>query len=221
MDLFSQAQLDALRRLKDAFEQKLLDEDEYKAEKAKGPQRDAGRRACATCAAADDDDDFELVDAGDEPRRRRRADAGRARRRVTAARRGRGQRARDRRRRRSTCGARRAGAAARNPRRGEERVMLRCRRVYFGTAVRRDVTVVFAPSGVTMEWRSDESGLYVQVRLEPSNMKTFDMYHRSHNVRADDDAIDPTAPDAIRGLRRHRPAPEAAASALHRRLQAH
>ena len=35
MDLFSQAQLDALRRLKDAFEQKLLDEDEYKAEKAK------------------------------------------------------------------------------------------------------------------------------------------------------------------------------------------
>ena len=35
MDLFSQAQVDALRRLKDAFEQKLLDEDEYKAEKAK------------------------------------------------------------------------------------------------------------------------------------------------------------------------------------------
>ena len=35
MDFFSQAQLDALRRLKDAFEQKLLDEDEYKAEKAK------------------------------------------------------------------------------------------------------------------------------------------------------------------------------------------
>ena len=33
--LFSQAQVDALRRLKDAFEQKLLDEDEYKAEKAK------------------------------------------------------------------------------------------------------------------------------------------------------------------------------------------
>ena len=59
--------------------------------------------------------------------------------------------------------------------------------------MRRDVTVVFAPSGVTMEWRSDESGLYVQVRLEPSNMKTFDMYHRSHNVRADDDTIDPTA----------------------------
>ena len=29
--LFSQAQVDALRRLKDAFEQKLLDEDEYKA----------------------------------------------------------------------------------------------------------------------------------------------------------------------------------------------
>ena len=35
MDLFSQAHVDALRRLKDAFEQKLLDEDEYKAEKAK------------------------------------------------------------------------------------------------------------------------------------------------------------------------------------------
>ena len=31
MDLFSQAHVDALRRLKDAFEQKLLDEDEYKA----------------------------------------------------------------------------------------------------------------------------------------------------------------------------------------------
>ena len=87
--------------------------------------------------------------------------------------------------------------------------MIRCRHVYFGTAVRRDVTVVFAPSGVTMEWRSGETGLYVQVRLEPSNMLTFDMYHRSHNVRADD-AIDPTAPDAIQdfvaiGLRQKPP----------------
>ena len=37
-------------------------------------------------------------------------------------------------------------------------VMLRCRRVYFGTVLRRDVTVVFAPSTVTMEWRSVTSG---------------------------------------------------------------
>ena len=41
-------------------------------------------------------------------------------------------------------------------------------------------------------------------------MKTFDMYHRSHNVRADDDAIDPTAPEAIQdfvaiGLRQKPP----------------
>ena len=72
--------------------------------------------------------------------------------------------------------------------------MLRCRRVYFGTALRRDVTVVFAPSCVTMEWRSNQSGLYIETRLATSNMSTFNMYHRSHNVRADDDA----APDAIR-----------------------
>ena len=103
-----------------------------------------------------------------------------------------------------------APAPRRNPRRGEERVVIRCRRVYFGTALRRDVTVVFAPSCITLEWRSGETGLYVQVRLEPSNMKTFDMYHRSHNVRADDDAIDPTALDAIQdfvaiGLRQKPP----------------
>ena len=179
MDFFSKAKVDALRRLKDAFEQKLLDEDEYKAEKAKVLN--------ATAAAAPAEDDFELVGV------------------QTPA-----ERAAESRRRAEAEGnvveidddepAAPAPAPRRNPRRGEERVVIRCRHVYFGTAVRRDVTVVFAPSGVTMEWRSDErglSGLYFQVRLEPSNMLTFDMYHRSHNVRADDDAIDPTAPDAI------------------------
>ena len=55
--------------------------------------------------------------------------------------------------------------------------MLRCRRVYFGTALRRDVTVVFAPSCVTMEWRSDTSGLYIETRLAPSHMTSFDLYH--------------------------------------------
>ena len=55
--------------------------------------------------------------------------------------------------------------------------MLRCRRVYFGTALRRDVTVVFAPSSVTMEWRSNTSGLYIQTRLAPSHMTSFNMYH--------------------------------------------
>ena len=193
--LFSQAQVDALRRLKDAFEQKLLDEDEYKAEKAK--VLNATPAAAPPAPADDDDDGFELVGV------------------QTPA-----ERAAESRRRAEAEGnvleidddepAAPAPAPRRNPRRGEERVVIRCRHVYFGTAVRRDVTVVFAPSGVTMEWRSDESGLYVQVRLEPSNMKTFDMYHRSHNVRADDDAIDPTAPDAIQdfvaiGLRQKPP----------------
>ena len=199
MDLFSQAQLDALRRLKDAFEQKLLDEDEYKAEKAKVLNNAAAAPAPPAAPPADDDADFELVGV------------------QTPA-----ERAAESRRRAEAEGnvleidddddepAAPAPAPRRNPRRGEERVVIRCRHVYFGTAVRRDVTVVFAPSGVTMEWRSDESGLYVQVRLEPSNMKTFDMYHRSHNVRADDDTIDPTAPDAIQdfvaiGLRQKPP----------------
>ena len=200
MDLFSQAQLDALRRLKDAFEQKLLDEDEYKAEKAKVLNATpAAAPAPPAPPPAEDDDGFELVGV------------------QTPA-----ERAAESRRRAEAEGnvleidddddepAVPAPAPRRNPRRGEERVVIRCRHVYFGTAVRRDVTVVFAPSGVTMEWRSDESGLYVQVRLEPSNMKTFDMYHRSHNVRADDDTIDPTAPDAIQdfvaiGLRQKPP----------------
>ena len=54
--------------------------------------------------------------------------------------------------------------------------MLRCRRVYFGTALRRDVTVVFTPSCVTMEWRSNTSGLYIETRLTPSHMTSFDIY---------------------------------------------
>ncbi len=57
--LFSQAQVDALRRLKDAFEQKLLDEDEYKAEKAK--VLNATPAAPPPPPADDDDDGFELV----------------------------------------------------------------------------------------------------------------------------------------------------------------
>ena len=71
MDFFSQAQVDALRRLKDAFEQKLLDEDEYKAEKAKVLN--------ATAAAAPAEDDFELVGVQTPAERaaesRRRAEA--------------------------------------------------------------------------------------------------------------------------------------------------
>jgi len=68
-------------------------------------------------------------------------------------------------------------APRRNSRRGEERISFRCRRVYFGTALRRDVAVVFAPSGVTIEWRSEVIGLYIEARLTPSNMTSFDMYH--------------------------------------------
>ena len=96
--------------------------------------------------------------------------------------------------------------------------MLRCRRVYFGTALRRDVTVVFAPSCVTMEWRSNQSGLYIETRLKPSNMATFDLYHgpargaggdgEAHPINLADD--DEMAPDAIRefvaiGLRQKPP----------------
>ena len=66
--------------------------------------------------------------------------------------------------------------------------MLRCRRVYFGTALRRDVSVVFAPSCITMVWRSDTSRLYIETRLAASHMTSFNMYHRSHNVRAGDNA---------------------------------
>ena len=73
MDLFSQAQVDALRRLKDAFEQKLLDEDEYKAEKAKV------LNATPAAAPAPAEDDFELVGVQTPAERaaesRRRAEA--------------------------------------------------------------------------------------------------------------------------------------------------
>ena len=106
----------------------------------------------------------------------------------------------------------------RNPRRGEERVMLRCRRVYFGTALRRDVTVVFAPSCVTMEWRSDTSGLYIETRLAPSHMTSFDLYHGPARGAGGDGEANPInladddemAPDAIReffaiGLRQKPP----------------
>ena len=77
MDLFSQAHVDALRRLKDAFEQKLLDEDEYKAEKAK--VLNATPAAAPPAPADDDDDGFELVGVQTPAERaaesRRRAEA--------------------------------------------------------------------------------------------------------------------------------------------------
>ena len=178
MDFFSQAQVDALRRLKDAFEQKLLDEDEYKAEKAKVLN--------ATAAAAPAEDDFELVgvqtpaERAAESRRRAEAEGNVVEidddepaapappppaRKKPAAR----------------------PDARPTPRHGEP-VMLRCRRVYFGTALRRDVSVVFAPSCITMVWRSDTSRLYIETRLAASHMTSFNMYHRSHNVRAGDNA---------------------------------
>ena len=68
----------------------------------------------------------------------------------------------------------------RNPRRDKEFIVdpvtLRCRRVYFGTKLQPDVTVVFAPSGLTINWRSD-IGLHIEARLAPSHMTSFDMYH--------------------------------------------
>ena len=80
MDLFSQAQVDALRRLKDAFEQKLLDEDEYKAEKAKVLNATpAAAPAPPAPPPAEDDDGFELVGVQTPAERaaesRRRAEA--------------------------------------------------------------------------------------------------------------------------------------------------
>ena len=120
--------------------------------------------------------------------------------------------------RRSTRFLEEPAAPRRNPRRGEERVMLRCRRVYFGTALRRDVAVVFAPSCVTMEWRSDTSGLYIEARLAPSHMTSFDMYHGPTRGAGGDGEANPInladddemAPDAIRdffavGLRQKPP----------------
>ena len=207
MDLFSQARLDALRRLKDAFEQKLLDEDEYKAEKAKVLNNAAAAPAPPAAPPDDDDADFELVGV------------------QTPA-----ERAAESRRRAEAEGnvleidddddepAVPAPAPRRNPRRGEERVVIRCRHVYFGTAVRRDVTVVFAPSCVTMEWRSDTSGLYIETRLAPSHMTSFDLYHGPARGAGGDGEANPInladddemAPDAIReffaiGLRQKPP----------------
>jgi hypothetical protein len=176
MDFFSQAQADALRRLKDAFEQKLLDEDEYKAEKAKVLNATAGAAPAppAPPPPAEDDDGFELVgvqtaaERAAESRRRAEADGSvveiddeptapppPARKKPAA----------------------RKPAVARPTPRREARVALRCRRVYFGTALRRDVTVVFAPSGITMEWQSDTSRLYIETRLAASHMTSYDMYH--------------------------------------------
>ena len=74
--LFSQEQLAALQRLRTAFEQKLLDEDEYKAEKAKVLN---ATPAAPPPPADDDDDDFELVGVQTPAERaaesRRRAEA--------------------------------------------------------------------------------------------------------------------------------------------------
>ena len=73
---------------------------------------------------------------------------------------------------------RRKVTARMNQQRGVERVMLRCRRVYFGTALRRDVTVVFTPSCLTLEWRgNDASGSYIEARIAPSHMTSFDMHY--------------------------------------------
>ena len=181
--LFSQAKIDALRRLRDTFEEKLLDEDEYKAEKQK-----VLNATPAAAPAPADDDGFELVGVQTEAER-----AAEARRRAEAegnvleiddddepAAAADGPRAgqfRAPERRSTRYPEVPAAPRRRNPRRGEERVMLRCRRVYFGTALRRDVAVVFAPSGVIMEWRSDMTGLNVEARLAPSHMTSFDMYH--------------------------------------------
>ena len=183
--LFSQEQLAALQRLRTAFEQKLLDEDEYKAEKAKV----LNATPAAAPPAPADDDDFELVcvqtpaERAAESRRRAEAEgnvleidddddefaAAPTIARAPAPPAGRF-RAPERRRRVGPPAPRRIP-------RGEERVMLRCRRVYFGTALRRDVTVVFAPACVTMEWRSNQSGLYIETRIAPSQMTSFDLYH--------------------------------------------
>ncbi len=79
--LFSEAQLAALQRLRTAFEQKLLDEDEYKAEKAKvlNATPAAAPAPAAPSPPAEDDDDFELVGVQTPAERaaesRRRAEA--------------------------------------------------------------------------------------------------------------------------------------------------
>ena len=86
--------------------------------------------------------------------------------------------------------------------------MIRCRRIYFGTALRRDVTVVFAPSCVTMGWRSDTSGLYIETRLAPSHMRSFDIYYGPARGAGGDGEANPInlagddemEPDAIRAF---------------------
>jgi hypothetical protein len=67
----------------------------------------------------------------------------------------------------------------RNPRRDEEfirdiRVTLRCRRVYLGTMLLRDVTFVFTPSCLTIKWRSPNSGLAIETKIAPSHMTSLD-----------------------------------------------
>ena len=78
--LFSEAQLAALQRLRTAFEQKLLDEDEYKAEKAKVLNATpVAAPAPAAPPPPAEDDDFELVGVQTPAERaaesRRRAEA--------------------------------------------------------------------------------------------------------------------------------------------------
>ena len=227
--LFSQEQLAALQRLRTAFEQKLLDEDEYKAEKAKVLN---ATPAAPPPPADDDDDDFELVgvqtpaERAAESRRRAEAEGNVleidddddefaaaptiARAPAPPAGRFRAPERRSTRRLEEPTASRR--------RRLEPQVVIRCRRVYFGTALRRDVTVVFAPACVTMEWRSQTSGLYIEARIEPSNMATLDLYHGPARGAGGDGEANPInlagddemTPDAIRefvaiGLRQKPP----------------
>jgi len=204
--LFSEAQLAALQRLRTAFEQKLLDEDEYKAEKAKvlNATPAAAPSPAAPPAAAEDDDGFELVGVQTPAERaaesRRRAEAEGNVLEIdddddepAAPRRGPPRAARFRAPERPST--RRLEEPPAPRRRHEARVVFRCRRVYFGAVLRRDVTVVFAPSCLTLEWRSDTSGLYIEARLAPSHMTSFDMFHTRGDCEnplnvADDDIHD-------------------------------
>ena len=208
--LFSEAQLAALQRLRTAFEQKLLDEDEYKAEKAKvlNATPAAAPAPPAPPPPADDDDGFELVgvqtpaERAAESRRRAEAegnvleiddDDDEPAAAPTTVRLGPPRAGRFRARERPST--RRLEEPRAPRRRREARVVFRCRRVYFGAVLRRDVTVVFAPSCVTMEWRSETTGLYLEARLPPSHMTSFDMFHTRGDCEdplnvADDDIHD-------------------------------
>ena len=205
--LFSEAQLAALQRLRTAFEQKLLEEEEYKAERAKvlNATPAAAPAPPAPPPPADDDDGFELVGVQTPAERaaesRRRAEAEGNVLEIdddddepTTVRRGPPRAARFRAPERPST--RRLEERPAPRRRGEARVVFRCRRVYFGAVLRRDVTVVFAPSCLTLEWRSDTSGLYIEARLPPSHMTSFDMFHTRGdceaplNVADDDDIHD-------------------------------